>query len=114
MQRVGITNVMGRIAALAVFLIGTGLAPLADARLEARSNTQSVHIEGQSDQACPPSHDHAKCGLCVSLRAAALAAPAIPALPFVAPGPSSPVVADFGVASLLSRATQHSRAPPLS
>ena len=52
----------------ALFLVvqttGWGVAPLADAHLEAEAHAGTVHIEAEFGSDCAPGHHHAECVLC--------------------------------------------------
>jgi hypothetical protein len=113
MPHTALTRLVCRAGALALYLVGTGLAPLADARLEARASRQTSHVEAQPDQACAPGHDHATCGLCTNLRSGATTA-SLPALAVEVPEwrASRPVTSQ--TPSFVFRPTHNSRAPPLS
>jgi len=49
---------------LALYVAVWGAAPLADARLEAASHGDVVHVEADRGTACEPGHDHATCQIC--------------------------------------------------
>jgi hypothetical protein len=61
---VTITRRLPRAATLLLHLLLVGLAPLADARVEAESRALGVHIEAEGRASCPPAHDHLMCQLC--------------------------------------------------
>jgi hypothetical protein len=100
------------VASLGLYGLGAALAPLADARLEARAASGVVHVESDSTPACPPAHDHDSCQFCRTLRTnvgpsgqvVALASAAAQRL--AAPAPARPAIRTTRVSP------HHSRAPP--
>jgi hypothetical protein len=114
MVRSGYTALIARAIAFGLYLVGTGVAPLADAKLDAEARSQVAHVESASNPDCPTGHDHENCGLCLKLRSGATVIPSIALLPVVAPETYSPARAVMATASFLARSTNHSRAPPLS
>jgi len=56
-----------RLSSLAILLLHlpvVGLAPLADARLEAAAAAGGPHFESERGESCPPAHDELLCQLC--------------------------------------------------
>lgn len=95
-------------------LLGSGVAPLADARLQGAFEPGAVHIESPEDGPCSHAHDHQQCVLCQHLAHGAgqlVTGPAVRVRDEVAPERQT---AEDELPPLPSIASPRSRAPPLA
>ena len=108
---------LSRVTAILLLLlhaIVAGVAPVADARAEARGSVASAtaHVEAPDGGRCPALHDDLTCQLCPHLRLAGQPAPRVTP-PAVVRTVVAPAVARTRQAALHARAAPaDARAPP--